>query len=395
MAKVRRKKRTGTAGTVIYVVLLILWIAFLAACGLYILKQVWDYAAVYDETIIDPVIEEYFDQLQTNVWSDGMDELVRTMPHPTRTDAEVKEMIQTKLREGTLSYRVKPGFARSDSVTYELFCNSDCIGEVVLVNDTSRNLVENVNLPSAVVGALAKIGVAIQPELYPWKVESESFDFDELGLYSSVRITIPENYTVTVNGVALGDEYVIERDVEYDVLHYFYYEYDGLPTKVTYKLDSNMGDAEVVVYDENGNVFVIDESKDDSQFMPQVDDATRASLESFINGFAENYLQMRANTLEPMYAYQLLLPYIKTGTEMDNRLKQATIIDTWSHNSYFQFNGSQILNVYGFRDQLIIVEFHAEASAQQPAGPNVLSSDFRALVDLSSGSPLVISVEDI
>ena len=165
MAKVRRKKRTGTAGTVIYVVLLILWIAFLAACGLYILKQVWDYAAVYDETIIDPVIEEYFDQLQTNVWSDGMDELVRTMPHPTRTDAEVKEMIQTKLREGTLSYRVKPGFARSDSVTYELFCNSDCIGEVVLVNDTSRNLVENVNLPSAVVGALAKIGVAIQPEL--------------------------------------------------------------------------------------------------------------------------------------------------------------------------------------------------------------------------------------
>ena len=395
MAKVRKKKKTGTAGTVIYVVILILWILFVAACGMYILKQVWDYASVYDKTVIDPVIEEYFDRLQTNAWSDGMDELVRTMPHPTRTDAEVKDMIQEKLRSETLSYRVKPGFARSDSVTYNLYCGSDIIGEVVLVNDTSKNYAEDIHLPAEVVGVLAKIGVAIQPEIYAWKVESESFNFEDLGLYSSVRITVPSNYTVTVNGVVLGDEYIVERDVEYDVLHYFYYEYEGLPTKVTYQLESNMGDANVVVYDANGQVFVIDENRDDSQFMPPVDDATRASLESFISGFAENYLQMRANTLEPMYAYQLLLPYIKTGTEMDNRLKQATVIDTWSHNSYFQFGGSQILNVYGFRDQLIIVEFHAEASAQQPAGPNVLSSDFRALVDLSGGSPLVISVEDI
>ncbi len=394
MAKARKKKRAGTAGTIIYVVLLVLWILFLSACGMYVLKQVWDYASVYDETVIDPVIEEYFDRLQTNVWSDGMDELVRTMPHPTRTDAEVKEMIQQKLRDGTLSYSVKPGFARSDSVTYNLYCDSDVIGEVTLVHDTSQNLVENISLPTEVVGILAKIGVAIQPELYSWKVDSEVFDFDDLGLYSSVRITVPENYSVTVNGVPLGAEYIVERDIEYDVLQSLYYDYEGLPTKVTYKLESNMGDAEVVVYDENGNVFVIDESKNDSQFMPQVDEATWQSLESFIDGFAENFLQMRSNTIEPGYAYQMLLPYIKAGTELDNRLKQS-MIDTWSHNSYFQYNGSQILNVYGFKDQMVIVEFHAEASAQQPAGPNIISSDYRVLVDLAGGSPLVVMVEDI
>ena len=364
MATTRRKKASGI-GTAIYVVILILWILFLAACGLYVLNEVWDYASVYDQTQIDPVIEDYFNRLQTNMWSDGMDALVRTMPHPTKTDAEVKELIQTKLRQNSLSYAVKPGFARSDSVTYNILCGSDIIGEVVLTHDTTVNLVKDIDLPSTVVGVLAKMGVAIQPELYPWKVAGESFDFAELGLYSSVRVTVPENYRVEVDGVTLGPEYIIETGIKYDNL-----------------------------YDENGNVFHIDENAGDAQFMKQLDEATRLSYTDFINGFADKFLQMRSNTIEPMYAYDQLLPYIKQGTEMDNRLRQS-MIDTWSHNSYYQFNGSQILRAYEFVNQLIIIEFHAEASAQQPAGPNVISSDYRAVIDQSGGSPLVIWVEDI
>ena len=393
MAKTRKKKRSGI-GTAIYVIILVLWILFLAACCLYVLKEVWDYASVYDETQIDPVIEEYFDKLQTNLWSNGMDALVRTMPHPTKTDEQVKELIQARLRENPLSYGVKPGFARSDSVTYNLYCGSDIIGEVILKHDTTNNLVEDIDLPDVVVGGLAKMGVAIQPELYPWKVAGESFDFEELGLYSSVRVTVPENYRVEVDGVTLGPEYIIETGIKYDNLTNLYYEYEGLPTKVTYKLEESMGDSTVVVYDENGNVFYIDENAGDAQFMKQLDDATRTGLAEFIDGFANNFLQMRSNTIEPMYAYQQLLPYIKTGTEMDNRLKQS-MIDTWSHNNSYQYNGSQILRAYDFRDQLIIVEFHAEASAWQPAGQNVISSDYRAVVDMSSGSPLVVWIEDI
>ena len=392
--KTKAKRKRSGVGTAIYVVILILWILFLAACGLYVLKQVYDYASVYDETQIDPVIEDYFAQLQANKWSNGMDALVKTMPHPTKTDEEVKELIQQKLNENELSYAVKPGFARSDNVTYNIYCGSDIIGEVVLVHDTSRNLVEDVYLPSEVVGVLAKMGVAIQPELYPWKVAGESFDFAELGLYSSIRVTVPETYRVEVDGVTLSDQYIIERGIEYDNLHNFYYEFDNLPHKVTYKLEESMGDSNVVIYDENGNVVVIDENKSDSQFMQKLDDATLEGLAGFINDFANNFLQMRSNTIEPMYAYSMLLPYIKQGSEMDNRLKQS-MIDTWSHNSYYQFNGSQILDAYDFVDPYVIVEFHADASAQQPAGPNVISSDFRAMVDMSGPSPLVEIIEDM
>ena len=358
------------------------------------LNEVWEYASVYDQTQIDPVIEDYFNRLQTNMWTDGMDVLVRTMPHPTKTDAEVKELIQTTLRQNPLSYAVKPGFARSDSVTYNILCGANIIGEVILTHDTTVNLVKDIDLPSAVVGVLAKMGVAIQPELYPWKVAGESYDFAELGLYSSVRVTVPENYRVEVDGVTLGPEYIIETGIKYDNLTNLYYEYEGLPTKVTYKLEDSMGDSTVVIYDENGNVFEIDENAGDAQFMKQLDEATRLSYTDFINGFADKVLLMRSNTIEPMYAYSQLQPYIKQGTDMDNRLQQS-MIDTWSHNSYYQFNGSQILRAYEFVNQLIIIEFHAEASAQQPAGPNEISSDFRAVIETTSGSPQVIWVEDI
>ena len=393
MATTKRKK-ASVIGTAIYVVILILWILFLSACGLYVLNEVWEYASVYDRTQIDPVIEDYFNRLQTNMWTDGMDVLVRTMPHPTKTDAEVKELIQTSLRQNPLSYAVKPGFARSDSVTYNIRCGSDIIGEVILTHDTTENLVKNISLPTAVVGVLAKMGVAIQPELYVWKVAGESYDFAELGLYSSVRVTVPENFRVEVDGVTLGPQYIIETGIKYDNLTNLYYVYEGLPTKVTYKLEDSMGDSTVVIYDENGNVFHIDENAGDAQFMKQLDEATRVGYTDFIDGFANMFLQMRSNTIEPMYAYSMLQPYIKQGTEMDNRLRQS-MIDTWSHNSYYQYGGSQILRAYEFVNQLIIIEFHADASAQQPAGPNVISSDFRAVIDPSGGSPLVIWVEDI
>ena len=49
----RKKKGSGAVWTAIYVVILVLWILFLAACCMYVLKEVWNYASVYDQTQID------------------------------------------------------------------------------------------------------------------------------------------------------------------------------------------------------------------------------------------------------------------------------------------------------------------------------------------------------
>ena len=392
MAKTRRSGASA-AGTALYIVILVLLIVVMAAGGLYILKQVWTYASVYDETQAEPVIEAYVNHLRETVWDDSIAETVKAMPHQMQTDEEVGTLVKEMLLNDELTYELKPGATRTDSMTYNLLCGGNVFGEVTLVQDTSRNLVEDVNLPEQVVGVLAKIGVAIQPELYSWKVGNETFDFT--GLYSSVTVTVPESYRVTLNGVTLSEEYITERDIHYDVLDSYYYMYEDLPCKVTYQFDNIMGHLEPVIYDENDNVFVIDETKDDSQFLQPVDTPTLERIEDFIDVFSDKYLQMSANTLDPNMAFNELLPYLEQGSEFEKRMRQAATTDSWSHNSYYQYNGSEVLSAVKLGENFYVVEFNASGQANQPAGVNEITRNLRAIVDDSGEQMVAVTIEDI
>ena len=325
--KKKKKKNSSGVGTAIYVVLLTLWILFLAAVCLYILSQVWAYASVYDDTQKEPVIEAYMAKLRENVWDDNIAATVAAMPHPVQTDEEVGALVKDMLLNDELSYAEKPGFTRGDSITYNLLCGSNIFGEVTLREDTSKNLVKDVNIPAVVVGALAKMGVAIQPELYPWKVTEEKFDFS--GLYSSVSTTVPESYTVTLNGIKLDEGYIVERDIPFDVLEAYYYRH----------LDP-------VVYDANGELTVIDKEASDAQFLKPVDEETRNRLAEHLNAFSDAYLNLSASTGDPVSAYAQLEPYIEAGSELDTKLRQVFLIGDWSHNSYYQYQGFELLNAW-------------------------------------------------
>ena len=391
--KIKKKNRSGVA-TAIYVVLLTLWILFLAAVCLYILSQVWAYASVYDDTQKEPVIEAYMKKLRENVWDDNIAATVAAMPHPVQTDEEVGALVKEMLLNDELTYAEKPGFVRGDSVTYNLFCGDNIFGEVTLRQNTAKNLVKDVDLPDVVIGALAKMGVAIQPELYPWKVAEESFDFS--GLYSSVSVTVPESYKVTLNGVTLDDGYIVERDIPFDVLEAYYYRYDNLPTKVTYHFDNLMGHVDPVVYDANGEVFVIDKEASDAQFLKPVDDEeTWNRLAEHLNGFSDAYLCLSASTGDPISAYGVLANYIEAGSELDNKLRQVFLIGDWSHNSYYQFQGFELLNAWQVDQNCYVTEYRASATVNQPAGPVALDRTLRSVVDASGDHMVTATIDDI
>ncbi len=392
MANTKKKKRSG-AGTAIYVVILTLWILGLAAVCLYILSQIWAYASVYDETQVEPVIESYMDNLRENLWDDSIAETVEAMPHPYQSSEEVRQLVREILMTDEISFRQKTGAVRSDSITYHLLCGENAFGEVTVIQDTSKNLVENINLPSALVGALAKMGVSIQPELYPWKVADESFDFS--GLYSSTSVTAPKNYRVTLNGVTLGEEQIVERDIHFDNLEPYYYRYDNLPTKVTYQCDHIMGHLDPVIYDESGNEITVDPEKDDSQFMTKVDDATMERIRTHINGFSDAYLKLSASTGDPSGPYNELLNYIEPGSEMDNSLKQIFLIGDWSHNSYYQYKGSELVDARSISGKYYLVEYVARATVNQPAGPVDLERHLRSIIDDTGDHMITATIDDV
>ena len=392
MAKTKKKRKSGAA-TAIYVVLLTLWILFLAALCLYILSQMWAYASAYEETLKEPVIEAYMTKLRANVWDDSIAATVEAMPHPLQTDEEVGTLVKDMLLNDEITYAEKPGYTTSDSITYLLLCGENVFGEVTLRQDTSKNLVKDVDLPDVIIGALARIGVAVQPELYPWKVAEESFDFS--GLYSSISVTVPKSYSVSVNGVMLDEGYIVERDIEFDNLSAYYYRYDNLPTKVTYQVDNLMGHIDPVIYDENGNVTTIDETKDDSQFLKPVDSETWARLETHLNGFSDAYLHMSASTGDPQTAYAELANYIEAGSELDSKLKQVFLIGDWSHNSYYQYKGFELLNAHSLDSNCYVVEYKASATVNQPAGTVDLERTFRSVVDDKGDRMITATIDDI
>ena len=392
MAKTKNKRRSG-AGTAIYVVILTLWVLFLAAVCLYILSQIWAYASVYEETEVEPVIESYVANLRENLWDDSIAETVGAMPHPVQSDEEVRQLVREILMTDEISYTQKQGAVRSDSITYYLLCGENAFGEVTLVQDTSKNLVENVNVPDIVVGGLAKMGVAILPELYSWKVSEESFDFS--GLYSSVSVTVPANYHVSLNGVNLSEEYIVERDIHFDNLEPYYYRYDNLPTKVTYQCDHIMGHLEPVIYDEAGKEVTIDPERDDSQFMAEVDDATMERIRTHIDGFSDAYLHLSASTGDPNGPYNELLNYIEPGSEMDNTLKQIFLIGDWSHNSYYQYKGSEVISAYSISGGFYLVDYYARAVVNQPAGTIDLERHLRSIIDDTGDHMITATIDDI
>ena len=395
MAKKKSKaKRRSNVGTALYVVFLTLWTLGIAAVCLFILSQVWAYASVYDDTQVEPVIESYVADLRVNLWDDSIAATVEAMPHQVQTNEEVRALVKEILMTDEIGYAEKPGFTRSDSITYYLLCGKNAFGEVTLTQDTSKNLVEDVMLPEQVIGALAKMGVAIQPELYPWKVSSESFDFS--GLYSSVQVTVPSNYRVTLNGVNLSEDYIIERDIPYDYLESYYYRYNNLPTKVTYRFDHIMGHIEPVIYDESGNVFVPDPDKDDSQYMTKVEDpAVLERIRTHIDGFSDAYLHLSASTGDPNGPYAQLLNYIEPGGEMDNTLKQIFLIGDWSHNSYYQYGGSEVQDVYSIGGNCYVVDYTARATVNQPVGTVNLERNLRSIVDESGGRMITATIDDV
>ncbi len=372
MATRTRTRNRGT-GAAIYTVFLLLYILLLAIVIIYVLKQVWKYEEDYEKSLPEPVIEQYMQDLNANLWGDSIAQTVSQMPHPFQTEAEVSELVKEMLSEG-LTYRRTASSGTGNTIAYDILCGGNAIGKVTLQEDESK-------------------AEEMSGDLLPWKVASEEFDFS--GLYSSTEVTAPASYIVKLNGYTLGEEYITERDIHFDNLESYYYEYSGLPTKVTYHADHIMGHIDPIVYDEFGNEFVYDESKDDSQYMVSVNDETRQRLDSFLRDFSDAYLRYSSNVSEPMYAYNLLLPYLKQGSEFQNKMQQAAVTDNWSHNYNYQFLSSEIINAVTMSDHFYVVEFTASASAVQPIGPVEVSRHLRAIVDDSGASMAVVTVEDV
>ena len=383
MARTKRRR----PGAVVYTVFLVLWILALSAAAFFVLTQIWDYAEKYEAARPDDTMDAYIERLSVNLWDDTIADTIAAMPHEVQSDAECKELVKEML-SNELGYARQSG-GDAETIKYDLLCGGNVFGTVTLGHEQSA---EEASGENGFFGDLLS-------DTRPWIVKEEEFDFT--GLYSSVEIVVPETYSVQLNGVTLGEEYIIERDIPYDVFEDYYAQYPDLPKKVHYRFDNVFGHLEPVVLNEDGEETAIDETRDDSQFIKPVDEAITARMQDFANAFADVYLAFSSTVYDPVYAYSNLAPYILLGGDLDNRLHLA-IEDqagssNWLHTGSYRFEYANLENTTDLGDGYYVLEITAKTTTTFPNhGENGVVVDhngLRVIVHDTAGEIRAVAVE--
>ncbi len=393
-----KKKKRGSAG---YTIFLALYIIAVLAVAFFVLKKVWVLAEEYENSRISYVIDSYVEDLSRNLDS-SFAGTVAAMEHPMQTDEECIAVAKKMLGSGITYERYKSA-DEGRRVIYRLKCESGVFGEVELYRDPSKlpddlqtlDKLEKLGETDFVQGisTLAELFSFTKwftrDELTPWSVGETRFYFD--GLYSSIQVTVPKTYPVLINGHPLGPEYIIEDNIHYNVLEKYYNDYSGLPVKVTYSFDKIIGNMEPEIFDEEGNVFVIDSEQDDSQFIKSCSDSEMDRLRSFSENFLKNYVSYTSGAYknEVEYGYGRLRPYIKTGSDIDTRMIAAQDGIYYAH-SPATMTSAWLTNAIRLADGVYICDVGYAANSQTPRGYEEVSVEMKLIIENNNGDLRVV-----
>ena len=341
-----QKRRRGRR---IYGLALYIWGLLLAAGAIFALTKVWEYAEEFERSRPAATMDAYVANLSQELWDEGIAETIAAMPHEVQSDEEVAACVRELLGSGNISYVRKGG--SQDRVNYSLRCKGSEFGTVTLVPDESAEVsVDTDAFPWRL----------LPWSLQPWKIESESFDFT--GLYSSVEVEVPYDYSVWLNGVKLGPEYITEENIFYDVLEDYYGYYEEMPTKVRYRFDNVIGSVNPIIRDAEGEIFIIDPNLDDSQFIQPCTEEELSRLAEFSAGFSVNYLKYISGVIDPTYGYQKLSAYLMPGADLDNRMKDAMDGLSWAHTTSITVDSSRLNGALALGEGFYLCDITATAT---------------------------------
>lgn len=341
----------------------------LAVLAVLILKAVWSFAEAYEQAQPGKVIDAYVDKLNQNLWDEGVADTVASMPHEMQTDEECREAIK-EILSGEITY-VRTTSSEPGLNAYALRCGGGTFGKVYLKQDDTK--------PSAFKAYGIEINLPY--DLRPWVIEKEEFDFS--GLYTSIEVTVPEYYSVSLNDHVLGKGYITQDGIEFDALKKYYPYSNSLPHKVTYRYDNIIGTVSPVIFDENGNEVTIDPTRDDSQFLKDSDPGAVARLDDFCSKFLPSYMKYSSGiySSNPMGGYSDVAQYVKSGSDLDKRLLGALDGMEWAHTYSFKMNDYHFDSALDLGEGNYVCTITGTAtSATTGAGENQDTKTFNVIV---------------
>lgn len=367
----KTKKRKMKVGKLVYTVFMAVWALALCIGIYYVWISVKTFAQYWEDAQIAPKVDAYMEKLDAEIWENGENGVLKTiaeMEHPYQTNEECVAVLKEILSSEPTCL---PGVSQERNElkrSYNLLSGRFKFGQVSVVQkpfEPQENKLVN--------WAIKEMSA------YPWEVEGVQFYLD--GLYTTFDITVPDNYTVLLNGHPLGEENIVETGIHYNVLEEYYDQFDGLPTKTRYHAEKIFGQVDYQILDGNNEVIEIDPEQDDSQFIEPVSQELFDRFDGFNTQFTKRYLEFCAGTGDMWYEYNILQHFVLKDSDLSSRLYR--MIDSylgWQHNYNYNFNGSTLNSVTPLGNGIYVLDVSADAGSQMPAGYVKVHRDMKIFV---------------
>lgn len=263
------------------------------------LKWFWGFIEDYEYSRPKTAIDAYMAQLDHDHICQAAQAQIAALDGYLQSPEQCYALIEEATAQG-ITYARNAGESSESQNVYVLLSGTQPIGQVRMVP-----------------GRESSYGFA------PWELAQEEFDFSFL-TGTGCTVTVPHDYTVHINGVALDSSYITQDHIPYDALSDFYADYPELPYKVTYTSPALWGVQTVTVTDPSGTPVTIEETTDLESLLPQYSGALSQALSDLAEDYIHQYVRFISCSNETRETnYARLARYIVPGSELLDRMKDA------------------------------------------------------------------------
>ena len=153
---------------------------------------------------------------------------------------------------------------------------------------------------------------------------------------------------------------------------------------IRYRLDRGDYDGALLLLDAAADVMPLQraESGEQDRFAP------------FLDSFVRAYLHFSSGAMQAYAGYYGVLPYIEQDGALDMRFRQVLMIGSYSHNSNYNYYGSELLDLFRLDGNCYLAYVRASASAAQPVGGIEVTRTFRILLRDTESGPVAETIDD-
>lgn len=157
---------------------------------------------------------------------------------------------------------------------------------------------------------------------------------------ATYTITVPKGATITVNGHALGEEYITEKDVIYPELANVQNYLSEVPLSTTYKVSGLLNEPQIAATSENGRSLTLEKKNHNYAFSYAMSDAEIASLKTMAEGVVNSYAMNFIDVSKQIYNY------IMPDSELEENIKLT--VTGFYPTKYIASYGFDSMNVSNF-----------------------------------------------